>query len=141
MRTQVVLVLSALILTAGLTAAGQAAETPGADPAALAVVEITVGTGYDRETRSLTGVAEVFPAGTEQLWCRTRITGAETPTTVTHVWYHRDQTLARVELQVGSADWRTFSSKNLLPDWTGPWEVKVLDEAGNVLQSVQFTVE
>jgi hypothetical protein len=49
--------------------------------------------------------------------------------------------MAHVELTVGSPDWRTVSSKSLLPDWTGEWEVRVLDAAGNLLRTESFTVE
>lgn len=128
---------SVLIALVAVLVAGMAAPVV----AELAVAEIAVGAGYDRETRSLTDQAEVFAADTPRVWCRTRITGAETPTTIAHVWYHRDQTVARVELEIGSPDWRTVSSKGLLPDWTGPWEVRVLDAAGNLLASTKFTVE
>jgi hypothetical protein len=126
-----------LIALVAVAVAGMAATAA----AELTVAEIAIGSGYDRETRSLTGEAEAFAADTPRVWCRTRITGAATPTTIAHVWYHRDQTVARVELEVGSPDWRTVSSKALLPAWTGPWEVRVLDTAGNLLATVQFTVE
>ncbi|MDD5719685.1 MAG: DUF2914 domain-containing protein [Candidatus Krumholzibacteria bacterium] len=141
---RVLSILALLAMTAGSLAMAYAAESEtGSDATSgnLTVAEIAVGTGYDSQTRNLTGAAEVFPAGTEKLWCRTRIQGATVPTSVTHVWYHRDQTVARVELNVGSADWRTVSSKNLLPEWTGPWEIKVLDAGGTVLQTVRFTIE
>lgn len=138
-------VLSAVVLAGTFLAAPALGQTDDAAAAApdpvLTVVEMAVGTDYDRQTRQLGGEGTVFAADTPQLWCRTRITGAVEPTTVTHVWYHRDKTLARVDLPVNSADWRTVSSKRLLPDWTGPWEVKVLDAAGTVLHSLQFTVE
>ena len=63
------------------------------------------------------------------------------PDTVTHVWYHEGKTMARVDLNIGSADWRTWSSKRILPSWTGSWEVKVLDADGMVLASAGFVVE
>lgn len=127
------------VIAAGALIPAAAAEQPHAGT--LTVAEIAIGSGYDRESRSLTGVGEVFPASTERLWCRTRITGASAPTTIAHVWYHRGQTVARVDLDVGSADWRTVSSKMLLPEWTGPWEVRVVDADGNLLGSVSVTVE
>ena len=144
MRLIVSIFLAAVVLGAGHVGDCPALEDGSSEVLTtqdLAVAEIGVGSGYDRESRSLEGEASVFPAGTEQLWCRTRITGAKIPTTVTHVWYHQDRTLARVELSVGSPNWRTVSSKRLLPDWTGPWEVRVLDEAGALLESIRFTVE
>ena len=138
MRTLALSLLLLLVAAASVDAV-LAQEQPAA--ANLVVAEITVGDGYDRESRNVTGVGEVFPATTERLWCRTRITGAAEPTMIAHVWYHRGQTVARVELHVGSADWRTVSSKNLLPEWTGPWEVRVVDADGNLLGSTSVTVE
>ena len=104
-------------------------------------VQLGFGTGMDRETRALTGEAATFPAGTERVFCRMHITGVATPTQVTHVWYLDGKTMAQVDLQVGSSNWRTWSSKRLLPSWTGFWEVKVLDQTGKVLATSSFTVE
>lgn len=133
--------LVALILVLAIApASGQDAAPEGAS-SDLQVVDMAFGTGYDYATRTLTGVAATFPAGTEVVWCRTRVNGAEEPTTVTHVWYRDGKTMARVELSVASSSYRTVSSKKLLPEWTGQWEVKVLDEAGTVLRAESFTIE
>ena len=103
-------------------------------------VQLGFGTGIDRETRALTGEATTFEAGLERVFCRMHITGAAAPTTVTHAWYLEGKTMAQVELNVGSANWRTWSSKRLLPTWTGFWEVKVLDQTGKVLASSSFEI-
>ncbi|NOY14172.1 MAG: DUF2914 domain-containing protein [Deltaproteobacteria bacterium] len=84
---------------------------------------------------------ESFPAGYGKLFCFTRIVGAKKATHVTHVWYYRDDELARVDLPVGSADWRTYSSKRFLPQWAGPWRVVILDEDGRQLATVPFVLE
>lgn len=84
---------------------------------------------------------EVFSADFGKLFCFTRIVGAERDTKVTHVWYYRDDELARVELPVGSADWRTYSSKRFLPQWAGQWRVAVLAEDGRELATVPFVLE
>ncbi len=107
----------------------------------LTVPQMAFGTGFDYETRNLTGQGDTFPAGVEVIWCRTRVDGAAEPATVTHVWYRDGKTVARVDLNVASPSYRTVSSKKLLPEWTGRWEVKVLDGAGTVLRSESFTVE
>lgn len=126
-----------LVLLVGLSAA--AAEDQEA-VAVSATVDMTFGTEVDREARALTGTASEFPADTGRIFCLTRLQGLEVPTTVTHAWYHEGKPMARVELKVGSADWRTWSSKALLPAWTGSWEVKVLDESGKVLAASGFSV-
>ncbi len=107
----------------------------------LAVADMAFGTGYDYAQRQVVGEATTFPAGTEHIFCATRLTGATTPTEITHAWYHEGKTMAKVTLAVASSDWRTVSSKTLLPAWTGNWEVQVLDAAGNVLKTMSFTVE
>ncbi len=135
---RILTVLALLSLALG-TAPAQDESTPA--EVGLEVAEMSFGTDYDRDTRSLIGTATTFPAGVERLWCRTRILGADDPTTITHVWYRDGKTMARVELAVRSNDWRTVSSKLLLPDWTGVWEVKVLDPAGTILRAESVTVE
>lgn len=137
MRTKRIFgVVAALaLMLASLPAAGQDAASD------LSVAEMAFGTGYDYETRSLVGEAATFAAGVEVVWCRTRIDGAADATNVTHVWYRDGKTMARVDLAVTSPSYRTVSSKKMLPDWTGRWEVKVLDSAGTVLRSESFTVE
>ncbi|SHI53511.1 Protein of unknown function [Malonomonas rubra DSM 5091] len=82
-----------------------------------------------------------YPADYGKLFCFTRVTGAEAATSVTHVWYYQDNEMARVTLPIGSADWRTYSSKRFLPQWSGQWKVVVVDEEGQQLIEVPFVLE
>ena len=81
-----------------------------------------------------------FPASVGKLFCFTKITGALDPTHVTHVWSFDGSERARVELEVNSASWRTYSSKNIESHEVGAWRVEVVDSAGNVLQTLNFEV-
>ena len=130
----IVLTLLALVL---VVATGVSAQT---EPADEVQVDLSFGTGIDRETRTVVGEATAFAADTEKVFCLTRVRGLVAPDTVTHAWYHEGRTMARVDLSVGSGDWRTWSSKRLLPSWTGHWEVKVLDASGKVLATAGFDV-
>jgi hypothetical protein len=60
---------------------------------------------------------------------------------VTHVWYYENEEMARVELPVRSPNWRTWSSKSILPAWSGQWKVDILDPNDEVLVSESFTIE
>lgn len=91
--------------------------------------------------RAPVDAVEVVPASVGKLYCFTRLIGAAAPTQVTHVWYRGDQEMARVELPVKSADWRTWSSKKILPGWSGNWRVEVRDAANNLLQTLTFTLQ
>ena len=81
---------------------------------------------------------EAFPIQNGRLYCFTRITGAEEPTFVYHLWYHEETLMSRVELPVNSPDWRTWSAKKFLEDQPGEWHVDVLDVTGKLIRSVTF---
>ena len=66
--------------------------------------------------------------------------GATDDTWITHVWYCEDQELARVRLPVRSSNWRTWSSKQILPQWKGAWRVEVLVENGEAILIVPFSI-
>jgi len=116
------------------------AAAPADESAPAPRVTMGFGTGIDRATRQLVGEGTSFAAG-DTVWCRTVLEDLPYPTTVTHAWYYDGRTMARVELNVGSAHWRTWSSKIILPDQTGSWEVKVLNADGTVLDSGTFEVQ
>jgi hypothetical protein len=62
----------------------------------------------------------------------TEITGMANQT-VTHRWQHDGEIKAKTRLKIGGNRWRVWSSKKLLPQWTGIWTVTVLDAEGNTL--------
>lgn len=97
--------------------------------------------GTDVQNREIVNPDSVFSADVERVFCLTHITGMEQESTITHIWYLDGQEMASVELAVRSSDWRTWSSKTIIPDWTGEWSVDVLDAEGNLLMSRSFTVE
>jgi len=82
----------------------------------------------------------VFPAGTRQVFCFTRIDGAEEETEIIHNWYYNGNLMGSVVLPVRTNYWRTWSSKSLRPEWTGEWMVEVLSEDGTALESIAFSI-
>ena len=87
------------------------------------------------------GAVDVFPAGTERVFCFTHIVGSPGATEITHNWYYQGNLKASVVLPVRNANWRTWSSKTLLPEWTGEWMVEVLSKDGTPLESIIFFVQ
>jgi hypothetical protein len=87
------------------------------------------------------GSGDVIPAGTERVFCFTRIVGAQNETEITHNWYYKGALKASVVLPVRTSEWRTWSSKTLLPEWTGEWMVEVLSKDGTPLESLIFFVQ
>ena len=58
--------------------------------------------------------------------------------TITHRWEHNGEIMAEVEFQIGGPRWRVYSSKTLVPSWTGDWKVSAIDAAGNTLSVNSF---
>jgi len=130
-KPTVLIVLVATFL--GLPVAAVAQDAPSLEVAVAAICQDVV----DREPVDA-GVS--FSAAVGTLYCFTKITGAEDPTKVTHVWYFGAEERARVELDVNSDNWRTWSSKIIQAHEIGSWRVDVLDAAGTVLKELQFEI-
>lgn len=128
-------VLMALSMAVSTQASAQQPVQAGA--AVAAVVEGAVGTSIAE--RQLAGAGESFPAGTQKLYCFTRISNAE-DSEIEHAWFKGDMEMGRVILKIGGSPWRTWSSKTLGMDAAGDWRCDVMKD-GAVLQSIKFRVE
>ena len=61
--------------------------------------------------------------------------------TITHQWLYQGEVMFEKGFAVGGPRWRVWSSKTLLPGWTGEWTVKVLDEQRNSLSETRFSYQ
>lgn len=105
----------------------------------LQVADMAFATSMDERQPVATDTS--FSAEVGTIFCFTRITGATDTSEVTHEWYYKDEEKARIDLSVASDDWRTWSSKAILENWTGPWRVMVLDSNGKVIRTKTFVIE
>lgn len=83
----------------------------------------------------------VFSPGLERIYYFTEVQAQSPSTEITHVWYYGDREMARVTLPVDGLRWRTWSSKQILPEWTGQWMVEAVTPDGTVVASQAFSVE
>lgn len=90
------------------------------------------------EQREPVNDLEQVPATNEQVFFFTELRDMSDKS-VTHVWKHNDEVIAEVNFNVGGPRWRVWSSKKMLPDWTGEWSVEVVDETGAVISQKTFT--
>ncbi len=107
----------------------------------LKVKEIHIGTGFDITTRKIAGEGERLTATAGKLWCYTIITGASRETFIRHVYYYKGRQIADVKLDVKFPVFSTWSSKTVLPEWKGDWNLKVIDFDGRVIGEKNFIVE
>jgi len=106
----------------------------------LEVPELVIGVEVNKKDRTVDGAGTDFASDVGKLVCFTRVVGAEEQTQIHHVWYYNGKTIAKIPLQIKSRSWRTWSSKKILPGWTGDWVVKVLDSDGLVIASQKFKI-
>ena len=58
--------------------------------------------------------------------------------TVTHQWIYNDKVMFEKTFEIKADRWRIWTSKTLIPSWTGTWTVKVLDDERATLTSKTF---
>ena len=117
----------------GLPVAAISQDAPSLEVAVAAICQDVV----DREP---VDAGVIFSASVGTLYCFTKITGAQEPTKVTHIWYFGATERAKVELDITSSSWRTWSSKIIQAQEIGSWRVDILNEAGTVLKELHFEI-
>jgi hypothetical protein len=138
---QALAMIQPLLVAAVVSAGLGAALCPGvaAQDAPFSVERLVVST--DVQDREPVGISDVFPAGTETVFCFLEARDIRQPVKVQMVWYFGDEELARVPLALGaSARWRTYASKQV-GGRQGNWKVYLQDESDQILGTVQFVVE
>ncbi len=132
-----VTLLAALINSGNMARAGTPEELPK--------TEVGVISGSVARSTFTTAVVEREPKesvselGNDQrhIYYFTELKGMSGQT-ATHRWIYKDQTMAEVKFNVGAPRWRVWSSKTLMPEWTGTWTVSVLNELGQEIFSESF---
>ncbi len=112
-------------------------------PAMVSAAQIQtsdVGVGTYVADRALGGMRDTFEPDVGRLYAFSRVIGADGDTVVYHRWYYGDHLMAEVPLNVRSDNWRTWSSKSVMPQWVGEWRVVVVAEDGTVLDYVTFKI-
>jgi hypothetical protein len=102
----------------------------------IEVVKSSLGSGVDRETRTILGEAASFDTSVEVHYL-TRVKAETVPTTITHAYSVDGKEVASVSLAIKGSSWTTWSRKSV---WPGAWKVELKDETGNIIETKEFTV-
>jgi len=102
----------------------------------IRITESDVGTGVINHR--LVGQGTRFEEGSIVFFF-SRAVGGSAGQTLQHVWRHEGRIIQSIELPVGSADWRTYSTKTLRK--RGNWSVEARGADGRVLARADFTCE
>ncbi|MBF0451838.1 MAG: DUF2914 domain-containing protein [Candidatus Magnetomorum sp.] len=82
-----------------------------------------------------------FDAYVGKLFCFSKIVNvAAPPTQIFHVWFYENAEIARIPLEIGGVQWRTYSSKTIPPSMVGNWQVLILGPDENIIESIEFII-
>ena len=96
--------------------------------------------GEDVVNREVVSEGDSFSVAVGKLYCYSKIANIDSHTSVVHAWYYGSEERARVSLSVSPPAWRTYSSKIIQAHEIGVWRVEILDQDGNLLETVRFQV-
>ena len=86
------------------------------------------------------GVSTEFPSDIGRVYLWTSIYSVEQQTEIKHIWYYGVKKMREIPLSIQYQRTRTWSYKNILPQWAGDWHVDVVDEQGKVLKKLSFKI-
>lgn len=119
-----------LIVLAGLAVPGWSQD------ATIQIEEAVV--CQDIVDREPVGSGDVFAKESAKIYCFSRVVGAVGETQITHNWYYQGSLQASVVLNVRSPNWRTWSSKSMMPSMAGEWMVEILSADGKPMENIIF---
>jgi hypothetical protein len=106
----------------------------------LKVSEMTVTTRIVRRN-PVDSVRRISAATGKKLYCYTLVTAPDDEERrISHIWYRNGEVMAEYALPVHGTRWRTHSKKVIEKGLRGKWRVEALDEEGNLLKYVEFTM-
>lgn len=91
--------------------------------------------------REPVGAGDVFSREIKKLFCFSRVIGGQAGTMIRHDWYWSGKKIASVPLRIGAPDWRTYSTKRIIPELAGEWRVDILGPDDTVLEKIYFMVD
>jgi hypothetical protein len=83
----------------------------------------------------------IFSSDLGKITCFTEFDSITEKTTIYHCWYFRDNLRAKKKpLVLNPPKWSTFSQIEPRETDKGPWRVEIVDGAGNILQTLRFSI-
>jgi hypothetical protein len=113
--------------------------SPSESQSAVRIPEAVV--CQDVVDRAPVGAGDAFAKEVPRVYCFTHVVDAAPGTQLIHNWYYQGNLKASVDLTVGSSDFRTWSYKTMMPQWTGEWMVEILSANGTPLVNIVFVLK
>jgi type IV secretory pathway VirB10-like protein len=94
----------------------------------------------DKEPAELVGTTVSIGGGNPiEVYYFTEVRG-KAAQTLFHEWLKNGQTLMRQPMVIAAERWRTSSHRRLGPEDLGNWSVRAVDDKGNVMNEIHFSV-
>ncbi len=115
-------------------------STPAASALNVKVVKASVCKGV--QGKMPFGVGNVFSNSVKRVYVWNQVETSVVPNQIRHIYYFNDQAVSNVVLDVGSANWRTWSYVTTSGDrHQGEWRVDITSADGKVLRRLYFKID
>jgi hypothetical protein len=114
-------------------------ENAPAPAPSLTIVRMVISAGV--KDRTPLDMGTTFPASQEKVSCFIEFKDVKKETTINIVWTYGQKEMDKIPLTIKrSPRYRTWATKTIY-GLKGKWKVDVLDDKGNLIKSVEFTVQ
>ncbi|MCC2617541.1 DUF2914 domain-containing protein [Aestuariibacter halophilus] len=101
--------------------------------AQVARFQLTTGIAQREPVDDLGSTAVIPAEGITTLYFFTAVDNMAGKTLI-HRWLYKGQEMASVALPIRSNHWRTYSSKRIMSDWQGEWQIQVWQDDLQITQ-------
>lgn len=84
--------------------------------------------------------AVVFSVSNKKIYCYTYFEDIKKETFIYHIWYFKDKLVTKIKLKLKPPQWATFTQTFLREADIGPWRVEIVDDEGNIIDVLRFSV-
>jgi hypothetical protein len=114
-------------------------ENVPAPAPSLTIVRMVISAGV--KDRTPLDMGTTFPASQEKVSCFIEFKDVKKETTINVVWMYGQKEMDKIPLTIKpSPRYRTWATKTIY-GMKGKWKVDVLDEKGDLIKSIEFTVQ
>lgn len=81
-----------------------------------------------------------FSIAIEKVYCFTFFDPVPEKMFIYHNWFHKNNLSRKIKLLLQPPRWSTFSTVQLRETDKGPWRVEIIDQEGNILHILRFSI-
>lgn len=103
------------------------------------VTQAIITTGITKSAQPITDNLSIVDSAIGYVTFYTELNGLNGKT-IEHQWFYNQQKISSITMAISSEQSINWSQSSILPSQLGDWEVRVVDQTGNILAARRFSV-